>query len=226
MYPDFYVVVPIPAFPIDLLWLPVRAGTPGFGVRFRLGHTPVSVAPWQRTAKRIRVPLGFAFAAFFLFVARPNPRSLGLSLVLVLPGLLLRAYASGYVKKNAELTTTGPYAWTRNPLYLGSALMAFGFAAAARSPLLAVVLTGLFAAIYLPVILGEEAYLRAHFSGFAAYARTVPRLIPWRLPSRAAHAERSAFSPALYRKHREWNAALGAALLYLTLILRLALGGH
>ncbi len=211
LYPDFYVAAPSPAFQPS---------------RFRLGRAPVSATPWQRTAKRIRVPLGFAFAAFFLFLARPTPRSRGLSVALVLPGLLLRAYASGYVRKNAELTTTGPYAWTRNPLYLGSALMAFGFAAAARSPVLALVLAGLFAVVYLPVIRGEEAYLRAHFPGFDAYARSVPRLIPWRVPRRTASAERGGFSPALYRAHRESNAALGAGLLYVALLVRFALTGR
>ena len=73
---------------------------------------------WGRVARRIRVPLGFAFALVFLWLARPTPMFLLLGLVLVVPGLLLRGYASGYVKKNAELTTTGPYAYTRNPLYL------------------------------------------------------------------------------------------------------------
>ena len=81
---------------------------------------------WQKIARRIRVPLGFVFAAVFLWLARPNWRTMAASLVLVLPGLWLRGYASGYVKKNAELTMTGLYAHTRNPLYLGSMLIAFG----------------------------------------------------------------------------------------------------
>ena len=88
---------------------------------------------WQRIARRIRVPLGFLTAALYLFeLARhaPVPAAEAWSLFLVLPGLWLRAYASGYVKKNRELTTTGPYAHTRNPLYLGSILMAAGFAVA------------------------------------------------------------------------------------------------
>src|ERR1700727_3481911 len=88
---------------------------------------------WSRVARRIRVPTGFLFAAFYLWRARPSVVSLAWSLLLVIPGLLLRSYASGYVKKNAELTVTGPYAYTRNPLYLGSMMMAFGFAAASRS---------------------------------------------------------------------------------------------
>jgi len=175
---------------------------------------------WQRVARRIRVPLGFAFSIVFLLLARPSLPSLLWSLLMVVPGLGLRAYASGYVNKNMELTTTGPYAWTRNPLYLGSMLMAFGFAAGARSPLLAGLLALLFALIYVPVIRGEEEYLSAHFSSFAAYARRVPRLLPWRIPAREA-GEPGRFSPALYRKHREYNAGMGAIALYIALVLRI-----
>jgi len=81
------------------------------------------IARWQRVARRIRVPLGFLTAALYLFelIRRaPQPAAVAWSLALVLPGLWLRAYAAGYVKKNRELTVTGPYAHTRNPLYLGS----------------------------------------------------------------------------------------------------------
>ena len=131
---------------------------------------------WQKAARRIRVPLGFVFAAVFLWLARPSVRSLLLSLLLVAPGLLLRAYAAGYVRKNAELTQTGPYAYTRNPLYLGSMLAAFGFTAASRQWLLVLLLAVLFLFIYLPVIRSEEKFLRATFAGFDGYAARVPRL--------------------------------------------------
>ena len=178
---------------------------------------------WGAVAKRVRVPLGFVFAGVFLLLAHPSARSLGASLALVLPGLALRGYASGYVKKNAELTMTGPYAWTRNPLYLGSMLIAFGFAAGARSPLLAAALACLFALIYLPVIRGEEQYLRTHFAEFAGYARQVPRLLPWRLPARRKVSPTGRFDPALFQKHREYNAGIGAAALYLVLIVRLVM---
>ena len=86
---------------------------------------------WQKIARRVRVPLGFVMAAVFGVFARPSWTTLAWSLLLVLPGLWLRGYAAGYVKKNAELTRTGPYAYTRNPLYLGSMLLAAGFAVAA-----------------------------------------------------------------------------------------------
>src|SRR5512142_2323761 len=91
------------------------------------------MAEWSRVARRIRVPLGFAFAAFYLWIARPSWTSLGIGALVTVPGILLRALASGHVKKNEELTTSGPYAYTRNPLYLGSLIIAVGFAMAARS---------------------------------------------------------------------------------------------
>lgn len=177
--------------------------------------------PWQQVAKRIRVPLGFLFALLFLFLARPTGRSLAFSLLLVIPGLWLRAYAAGYVRKNAELTVTGPYAWTRNPLYLGSMMMAFGFAGGARSVALALILLVLFAGIYGPVIRGEEGYLREHFPAFAEYAARVPRLLPWRAPLRSPKGSRGSFSLALYRKNHEYNASMGAVALYSLLLARI-----
>ena len=107
-----------------------------------------------------------------------HPVAIAWSLALVLPGLALRATASGTVKKNRELAVTGPYAYTRNPLYLGSMLMAAGFAVALLSWPLALLLAAGFAIIYIPVIAGEEQFLRATFPGFEDYCRRVPRLIP------------------------------------------------
>jgi hypothetical protein len=174
--------------------------------------------------------MGFAFAVVFLWLARPSLTTMAASLVLVVPGLWLRGYASGYVKKNAELATTGPYAHTRNPLYLGSMLIAFGFAAAAASWVILVVLAALFAAIYIPTILGEEAYLREHFPGFEAYAREVPRLLPRLTAARVGGGgpedDRGSFSPALYRKHREYNALMGAGAIYAALVLKFVWEQH
>ncbi len=176
-------------------------------------------------AKRVRVPLGFVFAAVFLVLAHPTWRTLVWSLLLVAPGVWLRGYASGYVKKNAELTVTGPYAYTRNPLYLGSMMIAFGFAGAAASWIVFVALTGLFAAIYLPTIRGEEAYLREHFAGFDAYAKRVPRLLPRIRIKREAGAG-GGFSRSFYLKHREYNCLMGAMAIYAALVLRLLYWPH
>jgi protein-S-isoprenylcysteine O-methyltransferase Ste14 len=184
------------------------------------------ISRWQRVARRIRVPLGFLTAALYLFDLwrrAPQPVAVAWSLALVLPGLWLRAYAAGYVKKNRELTQTGPYAYTRNPLYLGSMLLAAGFALALLSWPVALVLALGFFAIYVPVIASEERFLRATFPDFDDYCRRVPRLIPsfisgLRPNPKGKSADGAAFSFALYLRHREYNAAIGAALLYLSLI--------
>jgi protein-S-isoprenylcysteine O-methyltransferase Ste14 len=178
---------------------------------------------WQRIARRIRVPLGFLFAAMFLWLARPTWRLMLLSLLLVIPGLWLRGYAAGYVKKNAELTRTGPYAYTRNPLYLGSMMIAFGFAWASGSWVIFVALAGGFLAIYLPTIRSEEEYLRGQFPEFEEYSRQVPRLLPRLTPARSG-LPTARFSRERYLHHREYNALMGAAALYAALTARLLLG--
>ncbi len=177
---------------------------------------------WQRIARRIRVPLGFVFAGVFLWLARPTWKTMALSLLLVVPGVWLRGYAAGYVKKNAELTRTGPYAYTRNPLYLGSMLIAFGFAWASGSWMIFVALAALFLAIYLPTILSEEEYLRSQFAGFDEYARQVPRLLP-RLTAAKSDVPPGRFSRERYLYHREYNALMGAVAIYAVLAVRLLL---
>ncbi len=178
---------------------------------------------WQKIARRVRVPLGFVVAAIFLVFARPTWLTLAWSLVLVLPGLWLRGYAAGYVKKNAELTRTGPYAYTRNPLYLGSMGIAAGFAVAAGRWWLVVLLVGMFLAIYVPTILSEEAFLRGAFPSFDEYARKVPRLLPRVTAARFEDGDGAVgrFSPERYRHHHEYNALMGAVAIYAALALRM-----
>lgn len=178
---------------------------------------------WQRVARRIRVPLGFVVAGVFLVFAQPTWKSLAVSLPFVALGLWMRGYAAGYVKKNAELTRTGPYAHTRNPLYLGSILLAAGFAVAAWRWQLVVLLVAMFLAIYIPTILSEETFLRREFAEFDEYARRVPRL-GWRLTAARfdnAGAGGGRFDAERYRHHREYNAAMGAGAVYAALMLRM-----
>lgn len=192
------------------------------------------IGRWQKVARRIRVPLGFIAAVLYLFELwqrAPRVGAVAWSLALVLPGLWLRAYASGYVKKNRELTMTGPYAHTRNPLYLGSMMIAAGFAVALLSWPVALVLVVGFAVIYIPVIASEERFLLATFPGFNDYCKRVPRMIPRLTPARIPSAQSEnpgaegittvtggGFSFELYLRHREYNAAIGALLLYLSLL--------
>jgi len=185
----------------------------------------VHMAEWSRVARRIRVPLGFAFAVLYFWLAEPNWLSLALGTVLIIPGLLVRALASGHVRKNEALATSGPYACTRNPLYSGSLLMGIGFAVAARSWWVGIVLVAMFFAIYLPVIRGEEEFLRAKFAEFDEYARHVPRMFPRITPYRSGD-DSGAFSFELYRKHREYNALLGALAMMMALVVKMKIFGR
>jgi protein-S-isoprenylcysteine O-methyltransferase Ste14 len=176
------------------------------------------VASWSRVARRIRVPLGFALAALYLFLAKPVWYSLLIGGVIAAAGLAVRALASGHVRKNAELTTTGPYACTRNPLYVGSLIIGAGFAVAALSVWVVVAILVLFFAIYIPVIRSEERFLRSKFPEFDDYARRVPRLGIRLGNIKSAGGQ---FSRALYLQHREYNALVGAALMMTALIVKL-----
>lgn len=179
---------------------------------------PTKSWTWSRIARRIRVPLGFAFAVLYFWLARPVWWSIAAGTGVALIGVLIRALASGHVRKNEELTTTGPYGYTRNPLYLGSIIIAIGFALAARNLWIGVVLVVMFLAIYLPVIRSEEEFLRGKFSNFDDYVAKVPRLLP-RFTS--ASPESGTFSSALYRQHREYNALLGTLAMVCALIAKL-----
>ena len=175
---------------------------------------------WSRIAGRVRVPLGFVAAAVYLWLARPDWLSIAAGSALAGLGIVIRALASGHLRKNEELTTSGLYACTRNPLYLGSMIIAAGFAVAARNGWIVVLLLALFFAVYLPVIRAEEAFLRANFPEYASYAARVPRLLP-RLSGIGKAG--SGFSLELYLKHREYNAILGALLVIAALVAKLVL---
>jgi protein-S-isoprenylcysteine O-methyltransferase Ste14 len=143
--------------------------------------------------------------AAFAWFARPSPQSLAFGLPISLAGLALRAWAAGYLAKNQQLATGGPYAYVRNPLYLGTLLVAAGLAIACRSAGLAILFVCVFIFIYLPVIMLEEQHLGDLFPDFEQYAATVPPLFPYRKP-KSSHGR---FRLALYRKNREYEALLG-----------------
>jgi protein-S-isoprenylcysteine O-methyltransferase Ste14 len=173
---------------------------------------------WSGIARRIRVPLSFACAVLYFWLAHPSLMSIFAGTLIIIPGLVVRALASGHVKKNEELATSGPYAHTRNPLYLGSLILAFGFVLAARSWWIAGVLLTMFFAIYLPVIYGEESFLRRRFPNYEAYEDKVPRLLP---KISAPNRGDVKFSWDLYRKHREYNALIGAIAMIAFLLVKM-----
>src|SRR6202051_1577567 len=180
--------------------------------------SPTTGDTWSRVARRVRVPLGFIFAVVYVWLAQPTRTSLIAGTLVLLPGLVLRGLASGHVQKDKQLTISGPYAYTRNPLYLGSLFLAAGFAIAARSWWTVAIMLLMFAVIYIPVIAAEERYLRQTFSGYDDYARHVPRMLP-RL-TRYGN-QQAAYESARYWKHREYEASIGCAVLLAILIAKL-----
>jgi protein-S-isoprenylcysteine O-methyltransferase Ste14 len=180
--------------------------------------SPTSIDTWARLARRIRVPLGFIFAVVFVLLAQPTRNSLIAGALVLVPGLVVRGLASGHVQKDKQLTTSGPYAYTRNPLYLGSLLLAAGFAIAARSWWIVAVMLLMFVVIYVPVIAGEERYLRRTFPGYDDYARHVPRL--W-LRLTPYGSQQSAYSSARYWRHREYEASIGCVVMLAILVAKL-----
>lgn len=167
----------------------------------------------QNLVQRMRVPLGFVFGGAFLWLAPryTTPQMLAIGGSIALIGVLVRAWATGHIVKNQVLTTTGPYAHTRNPLYLGSFLLALGFALAAHWVAVLLVI-GFWIAVYGPTITRERDYLRGVYGdAYAEYEANVPAFLP-RLTAWAGPpgADRSGgFSLPLYLRHREWQAGFG-----------------
>ncbi len=172
--------------------------------------------PYADLVARLRVTCGFIMVAAFAWFSRPDPRSLALGLPVSALGLALRAWATGHVEKNIKLAESGPYAYVRNPLYLGTLLVATGFAIASRQWPLGVLFGIVFVFIYLPAIELEEQHLRKLFPEFAAYAERVPALWPTISPIRKPEH----FRWNLYIRNREYQALIGFVMGALYLILR------
>jgi len=160
--------------------------------------------------QRWRVPLGFLCAAVFFFFAKPTPRGLIIGAAVSLLGLALRAWSAGHIRKNAQLATSGPYAFTRNPLYLGSFLLGLGFTIASGRLLLALLFAGLFLGIYLPVMRVEASTMAQLFgSQYEPYRHSVPLFLPRFTPFRESGSTGNRFDGTLYLRYREYRAALG-----------------
>jgi protein-S-isoprenylcysteine O-methyltransferase Ste14 len=169
---------------------------------------------------RQRVRIGYFLAVVVLYFSRPEPRSILIGACVGLLGLAIRAYAAGYLHKQAVLTTTGPYARTRNPLYFGSSILALGAAIAMNSWLSATLLLIYFALVYTLVMRREEIELRGHHGpAFDAYANSVPLFFPRLSESKQPVESAGSFSWPQYRKNHEYQAALGSLFLLLVLVI-------
>ena len=160
-------------------------------------------------SQRWRVPLGFVCGAVFVLLARPTPPVLLAGAIVSLIGLAIRAWASGHIRKNSLLAISGPYAYTRNPLYLGSFMLGLGFTIASGRWLLAILFAALFLGIYFPVMRVEATTLAGLFGdGYERYARAVPLFFP-RLSPYPGRNVQNRFDGSLYLRYREYQAGLG-----------------
>lgn len=169
--------------------------------------------------QRWRVPLGFLSAILFAVLAKPRPLTLVIGAAISILGLCLRAWAAGHIRKNDALALSGPYAYTRNPLYLGSFVLGLGFTVAAYRWELALVFALLFFGIYFPVMRVESATLKGLFGEtYERYASEVPLFFPRPTAYGGLSAENIRFDTDLYFRYREYRAALGLLIAWSVLI--------
>ena len=161
--------------------------------------------PYADLVQRLRVPGGFVILAAFVLLARPGGESILRGLPLCAIGLAIRGWAAGHLAKNEDLAQSGPYAHVRNPLYVGSLILAGGMVVAANSMPMAIIFAAAFLLIYLPVIQLEEEHLRKLFPHYTEYAQNVPSLIPRLTPAGTPKP----FRAQLYRRNQEWKALSG-----------------
>lgn len=181
---------------------------------------------------RLRVGSAWLFAGLFLVFSSPTTASLVVASGVACLGLALRAWAAGSVDKGARLAVVGPYAYTRNPLYLGSFVIGAGITLAGGHWAWPVLFAAYFAAVYVPTVRREADELAEQFGeGYREYAEAVPalraRLTPYRPDGddRASERHPARFSWARYMRYREWEAALGVLALIGALALKLRLTG-
>jgi len=185
---------------------------------------------------RWRVRLGYPVAIIYWLLATPTSRSIAYGTVVALFGLIVRAAAAGYLRKDRELAVTGPYALTRNPLYLGSAILAAGFVVAAHSWVAGLLVSLYFGIFYYAVMRNEEDDLRMRFGpDFNAYASRVPLFFPNPFASGKPQSPASSgtnaegkggFSWAQYRRNREYRALFGSIAAMAMVCLRMYIRGR
>ncbi|HSB10883.1 MAG TPA: isoprenylcysteine carboxylmethyltransferase family protein [Blastocatellia bacterium] len=182
---------------------------------------------FRRFAQRIRVPAGFVLAPLLFISARPTAATLAAGAFVAVIGLAIRAWASGHVRKNEELATSGPYAHTRNPLYLGTFLLGVGVAVGGGALWFVALFAVFYLMIYVPVMLAEAETMRSLFpADYEEYGKQVPlfapRFTPYRARSTRSNSGRQ-FDVSLYLQHREYRAAFGFLAVYALLAAKLAM---
>ncbi len=160
---------------------------------------------YASAVQRLRVPLGFALIAAYLLAAAPGRWSIAMGLPVALAGVAIRAWAAGHLAKDETLATSGPFAFVRNPLYLGTLIAALGFGLASGVWWLPLLFLLIFVLVYFPVMELEEKHVLKKFPDAAGYVERVPLLLPTQPPLHST----ARFSWPLYLRNEEYKA-LGA----------------
>lgn len=161
--------------------------------------------------RRLRLRAVWLLIVPFLWLSRPDGTLLLVGGVLAVAGLAVRGWAAGTIHKERELTTTGPYAFTRNPLYVGSFMLGLGVTVAGGHWIWPLLFLAFYAAVYGRTMTGEARLLGELFGErFHQYAAHVPALVPRLTPWRAPWEPSGGFTVAQFRRNREWEASLGA----------------
>ena len=164
-----------------------------------------------------RIKFGFVFALLFIVMAKPGVIGMTLGIPIGIMGLLIRLWASGYIKKNKELSIDGPYSYTRNPLYLGSFFIGLGVSVMGSCILFMILFLAGFYFVYNSVIKEEEKRLIELFGGsFLDYKSKVPAFFPLLKPVKISRD----FDLKLVVKHEEYNAWLGFSAIIILLYLK------
>lgn len=167
---------------------------------------------------RYRVPVGWALGVLVVALASPTASSLLLALPLAVAGEAIRVWASGHIEKTRTLATGGPYAHCRNPLYVGSLLIALAVGVAAASPWVVLAVAAYFLAFYPSVMREEAAFLARTFpEPYAAWAKAVPAFWPRPTPG---GPRQSRFEWSRVARNREWRTVLALPLVAVLLFLR------
>jgi len=174
----------------------------------------------MKSIYRWRVRSGLFFLIAIIALARPTPISVEIGIAVCAAGLFIRAWASGHIKKEKELATSGPYQYTRNPLYLGNLVLGLSIAIGAASPWGAAVFVAYFVVFYPPVIREERERMKRLFPGqYQEYKSRVPLFFPTKRPASQSNGAR--FSWLLYKKNKEYRALIGSAAAWAIIIAKM-----
>ncbi|MBN2199523.1 MAG: isoprenylcysteine carboxylmethyltransferase family protein [Candidatus Aminicenantes bacterium] len=177
--------------------------------------------PFLKALYRWRVRTAFFAFLFVLVLAEPTVVSIGVGILISLAGLAVRTWASGHLRKDKSLAVSGPYRYTRNPLYLGNFILGISLSVGSHSLWVGAVFAVYFLMFYPAIVHVERERMKTLFPGeYDAYRRFVPLFFPFRRPLRGRGAP---FSWKLYARNREYRALIGTAVFWAVMAVKLLL---